>query len=330
MPVALAGRVLVKVSNENGAIAAGDYLTSASSTPGHAMKATRAGRVIGMALESLGATTCSISLTAELAKSDFASGVASSTSSGQATSTADCTGQVMVFVNPHYRVPTKIEITDAVLPGDWEHKLAELAKSDFANRFADLLANFTEKVKASLASLGLLVENGIAKAKEFIADKVTAKKVVAEMLELKDAATGEIYCVKIVNGTLSSSKGDCETATSAPSSSTPSEELAKSDFASSTFASSTSSGQATSTSTSTADTTPTTTSNTSTSTPSSAEPSPSPSPEASPSPSPSPEPSPEITPSPTPEASPEPTPEPSPTPSENPATSPEPSPSPSQ
>ncbi len=50
MPVALVGRVPVKVVAEGGSIIAGDYLTT-SSTPGAAMKATKVGRVIGMALE---------------------------------------------------------------------------------------------------------------------------------------------------------------------------------------------------------------------------------------------------------------------------------------
>lgn len=49
-PVALVGRVPVKVTTENGPIVAGDFLTS-SSTPGAAMKATKAGPVIGQALE---------------------------------------------------------------------------------------------------------------------------------------------------------------------------------------------------------------------------------------------------------------------------------------
>ena len=49
-PVALVGRVPVKVSSENGIVHAGDFLTSAS-IPGYAMKATVAGRVIGTALE---------------------------------------------------------------------------------------------------------------------------------------------------------------------------------------------------------------------------------------------------------------------------------------
>ncbi len=50
-PVALSGRVPVAVSDENGPIAIGDYLT-ASSIPGVAMKATKPGVVIGQALES--------------------------------------------------------------------------------------------------------------------------------------------------------------------------------------------------------------------------------------------------------------------------------------
>jgi len=49
MPVALVGRVPVKVTAEGGPISSGDYLTT-SSTPGAAMKATKVGRVIGMAL----------------------------------------------------------------------------------------------------------------------------------------------------------------------------------------------------------------------------------------------------------------------------------------
>ncbi|MBI4273020.1 hypothetical protein HY621_04180 [Candidatus Uhrbacteria bacterium] len=49
-PIALAGRVPVKVSLENGEINPGDYLTS-SSVPGVAMKATEPGSTLGVALE---------------------------------------------------------------------------------------------------------------------------------------------------------------------------------------------------------------------------------------------------------------------------------------
>jgi Concanavalin A-like lectin/glucanases superfamily len=51
VPVALSGRVPVKIASSSAQIAAGDYLT-ASFEPGKAMKATESGRVIGMALEN--------------------------------------------------------------------------------------------------------------------------------------------------------------------------------------------------------------------------------------------------------------------------------------
>jgi hypothetical protein len=50
-PLALAGRVLTKVTTENGSINAGDFLTT-SSTPGHAMKAIVSGHTLGKALQS--------------------------------------------------------------------------------------------------------------------------------------------------------------------------------------------------------------------------------------------------------------------------------------
>ncbi len=54
VPLALIGRVPVHVTNKNGAIQTGDRLTS-SDIPGYAMKATRSGHVIGMALEDFDA-----------------------------------------------------------------------------------------------------------------------------------------------------------------------------------------------------------------------------------------------------------------------------------
>lgn len=51
VPIALAGRVPVKVSTENGPIKAGDQLTP-SSIAGVAMKATKAGPIIGMAMNN--------------------------------------------------------------------------------------------------------------------------------------------------------------------------------------------------------------------------------------------------------------------------------------
>jgi len=62
-PVALAGRVLCKVSNENGPIQVGDLLTT-SSVPGHAMKATDRdkafGAILGKALQGFDGETGTI------------------------------------------------------------------------------------------------------------------------------------------------------------------------------------------------------------------------------------------------------------------------------
>jgi hypothetical protein len=51
-PVALVGRVPVRVTTENGIIKAGDRITS-SGTAGYGMRATKAGRVLGTALEEM-------------------------------------------------------------------------------------------------------------------------------------------------------------------------------------------------------------------------------------------------------------------------------------
>ncbi|QQR79618.1 MAG: hypothetical protein IPJ69_09695 [Deltaproteobacteria bacterium] len=52
VPLALVGRVPVKVSTINGSIETGDYITS-SNIPGYGMKATQSGPVLGIALEPL-------------------------------------------------------------------------------------------------------------------------------------------------------------------------------------------------------------------------------------------------------------------------------------
>ncbi len=80
-PLALQGRVPVKVTTSNGAIKAGDPLTS-SNIPGVAMKATRPGQIIARALESYDNTD------------------------------PNAIGKVMSFVNISYQVPQS-QVTDA-------------------------------------------------------------------------------------------------------------------------------------------------------------------------------------------------------------------------
>ena len=53
MPIALSGRVPLKVTNENGAIGVGDKLTISSEVAGHATKAVTAGNTYAVALEPM-------------------------------------------------------------------------------------------------------------------------------------------------------------------------------------------------------------------------------------------------------------------------------------
>jgi len=50
LPIALSGRVPVRVTSENGSIKKGDVLTSSSLTPGTAMRATASGPIVGVAM----------------------------------------------------------------------------------------------------------------------------------------------------------------------------------------------------------------------------------------------------------------------------------------
>ncbi|HJP96740.1 MAG TPA: hypothetical protein VJ843_05235, partial [Candidatus Saccharimonadales bacterium] len=80
VPLTLAGRVYVKVSDENGAIRPGDYLTS-SSTAGYAMRATKAGPTIGKALGFFDGDTGKVLVLVNVSYYDPATDIQGSTSS---------------------------------------------------------------------------------------------------------------------------------------------------------------------------------------------------------------------------------------------------------
>jgi hypothetical protein len=193
--VALAGRVSVKVSLENGPIAVGDLLTSASSTPGVAMKATEPGRVIGMALESLSDKdfeNCDIENSLKIENCELK------------------IGRIMVFINPHWSI--------GQLSEDGSLATADTATNTSDTGIGSLLADFVQKVKETLASLGLFIENGIARIKTLIVENLqigTPEKPTG--ITIYDRATGEPYCVYVENGQTKTSPGACESLTSTSS-----------------------------------------------------------------------------------------------------------------
>lgn len=129
--VALAGRVPVKVSLENGPIAAGDALTT-SSTPGVAMKATQAGPIIGKAMENFDGKSTIVGL---VKKGDSLDGFQQlldnpQTASDSALLAKDTfkelnagIGTIMAFVNTSYADPSQNYSADNSLSATGGSKL---------------------------------------------------------------------------------------------------------------------------------------------------------------------------------------------------------------
>jgi hypothetical protein len=126
-----------------------------------------------------------------------------------------------------------------------------------------ILDRFTLAIKKSLEKLGLFIENGIAKVKEIVTEKLTAEVVVTKEIkterittneiQIVDKATGEIYCTWIENGEWKKVKGECETASNQTANSEQLNSEQSSSEQSSTTESSTNSSS-TSTATSTVET----------------------------------------------------------------------------
>ncbi|MBI2405431.1 hypothetical protein HYV21_00035 [Candidatus Microgenomates bacterium] len=187
--LALAGRVPVKVSTENGPIAVGDPLTS-SSTPGVAMKATKAGPIIGKAMEPF----------------DSAQG-------GQ--------GRIMVFVNvswydPDVYLTSTGELNIIFQPSN--HLTIQQSESEDSSMAkwpnGYMVKNTTGEIINRIGSFAELViaklQAGLIQVKELIAERITSKIVRAEQLELVDHTTKEIYCLTVDNGEFKKVKGECD------------------------------------------------------------------------------------------------------------------------
>ena len=173
VPVALVGRVPVKVNGENGPINVGDLITS-SSTPGVGMRATRAGYVIGRALTAFSGDP--------------------STGSGQE-------GVVLAFVNTHYANPTVLTGSGELIDSQPNEATSS---ANLATNSADLITLDSKNNLVATISAGtkFVWENSLGKAVAWISDageaffqKVTAlvgdfqKLVFGELAVKKDAQT---------------------------------------------------------------------------------------------------------------------------------------------
>ncbi|MDD5033092.1 MAG: helix-turn-helix domain-containing protein [Candidatus Pacebacteria bacterium] len=62
---------------------------------------------------------------------------------------------------------------------------------------------------AKFSKMGISVGNSAVRAREFVAEKIISRGLSTEFLEMKDSATGEIWCVKISKGVWDKTKGLC-------------------------------------------------------------------------------------------------------------------------
>ncbi|MFH1900426.1 MAG: hypothetical protein ABIJ83_04110, partial [Patescibacteria group bacterium] len=74
------------------------------------------------------------------------------------------------------------------------------------NEDLGILDSFVDKIKQALSSLGLVVENGVAKVREIVAGRITTNE-----FQMVDKVTNETYCSWLENGEWVKVKGKCDT-----------------------------------------------------------------------------------------------------------------------
>ncbi len=169
-PVALAGRVPVKFSSENGAVKIGDSLTLSATKPGVAMKAKGGDPIIGSALEnqsSNGAVNVFV-------RSGF-------------------TDSMSLMINSTLEVEDNSSFLDtfnSLISGtsQWMYSKISATTGYFKNIFAQNLTVGNAEIGAAKVN-NLTVANGIT---------------------VKDQKTGQYYCIAVVDGIMKNIPGTCE------------------------------------------------------------------------------------------------------------------------
>ena len=170
MPIALNGRVYLKVSTENGSIKIGDAITS-SSIPGVGMRATGAGRVVGIALESFD---------------------------------IDGVGKIMVFVNPHFYDPDVYLADDGSLiianQGTESDPLFAVQKQE-----EDGSTSIVERIGAFAKVVAANITSGLLNAKRVETDELVANSIEPSERDLtvKLAADGKFIIAAVDEATAS-------------------------------------------------------------------------------------------------------------------------------
>lgn len=181
-PIALVGRVPIKVSTENGEIKAGDYLTSAS-IPGYAMKATVAGRVLGQAMEGFDSATQAVDCPKY----------------GAGSLPATKCGTITIFVNltSYNGESVEVAMTDEGFKLK-EEELPVIAGMDFAQ------GTDTRRQQEVLGFLKTRQDNGqqLFTDKLYATQEVISPQIVTDLLVAKKIKAESIEGLEIITGSI--------------------------------------------------------------------------------------------------------------------------------
>ena len=178
-PIALAGRVPVNVSNENGPVKAGDYLTI-SSVAGVAMRATKSGVTIGRALQN---SECEVGLLCKvmvLVNTSYFNGMAMKKIMAQEGLDLD-------------NIPANLDIGRAMLTKMISDKQSITASSSVAEIFTDRV----------LAGLEIITPSVIAE--HLAVDKLESVSGLGIGLSLADGELFSIFAATTISSTTISS-----------------------------------------------------------------------------------------------------------------------------
>ena len=185
-PVALVGRVPVKVSTENGPIHEGDFLTSAS-IAGYAMRATTSGRVLGTTLESFDpskATPCP--------------------ADGAGAVTANKCGTVMMFVNLTDYQGASVDalmaedqqgqiVGDAIIPNIDFPDIDGIVGAKQENILSFLKTLKTKQANGQAAKGGDILTNRLSAVDEVISPLIVADIIRAKTIQASKIEGLEVY-----------------------------------------------------------------------------------------------------------------------------------------
>ena len=239
VPVALSGRVPVKVSLENGSIAIGDRLMPASIS-GFVAKAVKSGETVGVALETYDETSTGTKILTfidrrfHFALTDFAldtvsnnTGNVNSDGESMTSSTTSSIANIADFSVSFNDSISRLEKT--IMEQQSRLEVLETATGTYLtiDEISSKVASSTASSTPFITTVANAVKDLIQSAGEWAISKITAvvaifnrvetqTAAITQGLEITDQANGNVYCVTIRNGEWDKRLGSCLNASSTP------------------------------------------------------------------------------------------------------------------